>query len=114
MTDDPDTVELAAGAVRETEGGVVSGVETTVLLRAPPPPPSPPPNVSDGRAGSESGITDCEDVADGCAVELAATELAPWIVAAVLEGEALSADDALSSARVFGPTLPTASRPLCV
>ena len=38
ITEEPETVELAVGAVIETVGGVVSGV-----LPPPPPPPSPPP-----------------------------------------------------------------------
>ncbi len=53
VTDDPPTVALAVGAVIETVGGVVSGVETAELLLTPPPPPPspPPPNVRVGRMG---------------------------------------------------------------
>lgn len=79
----------------------------------PPPPPSPPsPNVREGMVESESGIADCDEVADDCAVELAAAELGPGVTADEFEDKPPSTGRALRIARVLGPTRPTASRPL--
>ena|ERR1700722_15200060 len=104
VTDDPPTVELADGTVRETDGGVVSGTETTAPALLPPPPSPPPPSASE-TIGCQGGTRGPEEVDDDCTFEFVLCDDPDAFVDELLAVFA-AVEAAIVVARVKGPKNP--------
>ena len=117
VTDDPPTVAPLDGAVRATDGGVVSGDEPPPPLPPPPPPLASPPPPKPGLGigiSVEILVVAVEVAVDVLLVAAVAGDVGD--VAPVPEPPATRHDElsAESLARVRGPTLPRAGMPLAL